>query len=91
MLMLLLGARLLITVFIRKMASGSLSEQAKVWLIPSEELGRFTFKVSTFKPSQVCLIDTYQNVHKIKESNLDRYYSLFYFQKLIADKLRKRW
>lgn len=36
------------------------------------------------------LIDAYQNVHKIKESNLDRWDSLFYLKKLIADKLRKR-
>ncbi len=70
--MLLLGVRLLIIIFIWKMVSGSLSEQVKVWLIPSEETEKSTFKVSTFKPSQAYLIDTYQNVHKIKESNLDR-------------------
>ena len=54
------------------MVSGSLSEQVKVWLIPSGEQEKSTFKVSTFKPSQANLIDAYQNVHKIKESNLDR-------------------
>ena len=70
--MLLLGARLLIIVFIWKMVSGSLSEQVKVWLITSGEQEKSTFKVSTFKPSQAYLIDAYQNVHKIKESNLDR-------------------
>ena len=89
--MLLLGARLLIIVFIWKMVSGSLSEQVKVWLIPSGEQEKSTFKVSTFKPSQAYLIDAYQNVHEIKESNLDRWDSLFYLKKLIADKLRKRW
>ena len=68
--MLLLGARLLIIVFIWKMVSGSLSEQVKVWLIPSGEQEKSTFKV--FKPSQAYLIDAYQNVHKIKENNLDR-------------------
>ena len=88
--MLLLGARLLIIVFIWKMVSGSLSEQVKVWLIPSGKQEKSTFKVSTFKPSQAYLIDAYQNVHKIKESNLDRWDSLFYLKKLIADKLRKR-
>ena len=72
MTMLLLGARLLIIVFIWKMVSGSLSEQVKVWLIPSVEQEKSTFKVSTFKPSQAYLIDAYQNVHKIKENNLDR-------------------
>ena len=70
--MLLLGARLLIIVFIWKMVSGSLLEQVKVWLIPSGEQEKSTFKVSTFKPSQAYLIDAYQNVHKIKENNLDR-------------------
>ena len=70
--MLLLGARLLIIVFIWKMVSGCLSEQVKVWLIPSGEQEKSTFKVSTFKPSQAYLIDAYQNVHEIKESNLDR-------------------
>ena len=69
--MLLLGARLLIIVFIWKMVSGSLSEQVKVWLIPSGEQEKSTFKVSTFKPSQAYLIDAYQNVHEIKESNLN--------------------
>ena len=69
--MLLLGARLLIIVFIWKMVSGSLSEQVKVWLIPSGIQEKSTFKVSTFKPSQAYLIDDYQNVHEIKESNLD--------------------
>ena len=54
------------------MVSGSLSEQVKVWLIPLEEQVKFMFKVSTFKPSQAYLIDAYQNVHEIKESNLDR-------------------
>jgi len=49
-----------------------LSEQVKVWLIPSGEQEKSTFKVSTFKPSQAYLIDAYQNVHEIKESNLDR-------------------
>jgi len=44
----------------------------KVWLIPSGEQEKSTFKVSTFKPSQAYLIDAYQNVHKIKENNLDR-------------------
>ena len=73
------------------MVSGCLSEQVKVWLIPSGEQEKSTFKVSTFKPSQAYLIDAYQNVHKIKESNLDRWDSLFYLKKLIADKLRKRW
>ena len=72
MTMLLLGARLLIIVFIWKMVSGCLSEQVKVWLIPSGEQEKSTFKVSTFKPSQANLIDAYQNVHKIKENNLDR-------------------
>ena len=48
------------------------SEQVKVWLIPSGEQEKSTFKVSTFKPSQAYLIDAYQNVHEIKESNLDR-------------------
>ena len=72
MTMLLLGARLLIIVFIWKMVSGCLSEQVKVWLIPSGEQEKSTFKVSTFKPSQAYLIDAYQNVHKIKENNLDR-------------------
>lgn len=36
------------------------------------EQEKSTFKVSTFKPSQAYLIDAYQNVHEIKESNLDR-------------------
>ena len=70
--MLLLGARLLIIVFIWKMVSGSLLGQERVLLIPLEEQVKFMFKVSTFKPSQAYLIDAYQNVHKIKESNLDR-------------------
>ena len=70
--MLLLGARLLIIVFIWKMVSGSLLGQERVLLIPLEEQVKFMFKVSTFKPSQAYLIDAYQNVHKIKENNLDR-------------------
>ena len=55
--MLLLGARLLIIVFIWKMVSGSLSEQVKVWLIPSGEQEKSTFKVSTFKQTFAGLLN----------------------------------